>query len=387
MQQLASIASSQLEKQIRRISAVVLALVSAETLINATLQVSLRDPVPVVQIGLFALFVVMSIAGLWLNLGVTWLNLHSMSIFILIWMAPMGVLDLQELGPEGRPWIWWSIGLTVILVGVFSSDLYARLYLPAVSASWLVVQIVTFGEDRLLQASLDAAYFLIFALAVIGLVGVVRQAAARVDSANTEAIQSAIANAKVEAFEKERQKIDALVHDQVLHSLLVAARASSPSEEKSAQLSAENAMRSLALASKNVTQTEFVTSSALISAIAFAAKSLDSRVQVDVPVDSTFNVPSEVAKGITEATIQALDNAIQHSLAKEITLHMLADFNSQLTVIIEDDGLGFRVDRIPRDRIGIKTSIQFRLTSIGGAAEITSKPGDGTLVKLVWPVD
>jgi len=246
VQQLASIASSQLEKQIRRISAVVLALVSAETLINATLQVSLRDPVPVVQIGLFALFVVMSIAGLWLNLGVTWLNLHSMSIFILIWMAPMGVLDLQELGPEGRPWIWWSIGLTVILVGVFSSDLYARLYLPAVSASWLVVQIVTFGEDRLLQASLDAAYFLIFALAVIGLVGVVRQAAARVDSANTEAIQSAIANAKVEAFEKERQKIDALVHDQVLHSLLVAARASSPSEEKSAQLSAENAMRSLA---------------------------------------------------------------------------------------------------------------------------------------------
>jgi signal transduction histidine kinase len=270
---------------------------------------------------------------------------------------------------------------------VFSNDLYARIYIPAASASWLVVEIVTFGEDRLLQASLDAAYFLIFALAVIGLVGVVRQAAARVDSANTEAIQSAIANAKVEAFEKERQKIDALVHDQVLHSLLVAARASSPSEEKSAQLSAENAMRSLALASKNVTQTEFVTSSALISAIALAAKSLDSRVQVDVPVDSTFNVPSEVAKGITEATIQALDNAIQHSLAKEITLHMLADFNSQLTVIIEDDGLGFRVDRIPRDRIGIKTSIQFRLTSIGGAAEITSKPGDGTLVKLVWPVD
>jgi signal transduction histidine kinase len=271
---------------------------------------------------------------------------------------------------------------------VFSNVLYARIYIPAASASWLVVEIVTFGEDRLLQASLDAAYFLVFAFAVIGLVGVVRQAAARVDSANTEAIQSAIANAKVEAFEKERQKIDALVHDQVLHSLLVAARASSPSEEKSAQLSAENAMRSLALASKNVTQTEFVTSSALISAIALAAKSLDySRVQVEVPVDSTFNVPSEVAKGITEATIQALDNAIQHSMAKEITLRMLADFNSQLTVIIEDDGLGFRVDRIPRDRIGIKTSIQFRLTSIGGAAEITSKPGEGTLVKLVWPID
>jgi signal transduction histidine kinase len=96
------------------------------------------------------------------------------------------------------------------------------------------------------------------------------------------------------------------------------------------------------------------------------------------------SLPSSVAQAITEATLQALDNAKKHSRAKHVSLSLGVSDVDQILISIQDDGVGFRKERIGRDRIGIKTSIIARLNAVGAWAEIDSNPGMGTTVTIRW---
>jgi len=384
MKQLASVATNQLDKLIRRIASVVVIAVGIETIINASQQVSLEDTFAIIQVVLFTVFTLLAFAGLWFTLGMNVVIFYSTMVLILIWCAAIEFSNPNSFDQEGRPWIWWAIGLSAILAAVFTNRIFASTYLPAVAVSWFVVELAIFGQQRFLQAMLDSAYFVVFALAILGLVGIVRQSAENVDLANTEAIQSSIERAKQEAIEKESQRLDALIHDQVLHTLLLAARAETESEVLSAQRSALRAIESLEEGLSEQNKSGPVTSSGLLAAIANAAKNLDPRIEVNVNIEKSFEIPSDAALAITEATVQALDNAVQHSSAKLIELTMNAESDSKLFFSIEDDGVGFRINRVPQNRIGINTSIKFRMESVNGTGEIVSSPGNGTRVRLEW---
>lgn len=111
MQQLASVASSQLEKLIRRISAVVLVAVGFETITNAAQQIFIEDSFALLQIVIFVVFSLMAALGLWFDFGPLWVGFYGMAVLVLIWLAPIEFTNPDSLGPEGRPWIWWAIGL------------------------------------------------------------------------------------------------------------------------------------------------------------------------------------------------------------------------------------------------------------------------------------
>ena len=51
---------------------------------------------------------------------------------------------------------------------------------------------------------------------------------------------------------------------------------------------------------------------------------------------------------------------------------------------VSDNGLGFTPERLPKDRLGISTSIKARMELIGGEAQVLSEPGAGTTVMLRW---
>jgi signal transduction histidine kinase len=60
-------------------------------------------------------------------------------------------------------------------------------------------------------------------------------------------------------------------------------------------------------------------------------------------------------------------------------------------MVIEDDGRGFDVSRLEQiaheqDGFGL-FSIRERLTHVGGAFVVQSRPGEGTKVTLVAPLD
>ena len=56
-----------------------------------------------------------------------------------------------------------------------------------------------------------------------------------------------------------------------------------------------------------------------------------------------------------------------------------------ISVQIVDNGRGFRPDRVPRARLGIRGSIVNRMALVGGTAKITSILSVGTVVTLRWP--
>jgi signal transduction histidine kinase len=384
--QLASIASSRLETLIRRISGFVHLVLAIEVSVNGFTQVYQKDGSGSWLLALYLAVSAGTLISLWFGKGKLWPILYALAVFLILALTPLAGFGEYEFSSNGRPWIWWALGFAVILFAVFTKIYQWSLFLALVSVTWILVEINLFGQTRILQATLDSAYVIVYCIALMALVSLVRQGARGVDEANSEAIQSSLQQARVEAIERERQRVDALVHDQVLHTLLLAARAATKEDQLAASESARQAIASLTRAKAEESSGQAVTISGLFRAVQSAALQLDARVKVMTRGSSSETLPPEVAQALTEATLQALDNAIQHSKAESIQL-FLASEDGKVEVQVVDDGIGFRPERVPRNRIGIGTSIVFRLTSIGGQARISSEPGKGTTVTLRWERD
>ena len=384
--QLASIAASRLEELIRRISGFVHLLVVIEVSVNGFNQIIETNGFGIYLLIFYLAIASLTLLSLWFGRGKVIPLAYSSTVLVIVLLNPISNIQEFDFGANGRPWIWWAIGFAAILFAVHTKTWLWVTYLAALSASWFAVELVLFGEQRIFQATLDAAYVVVYCFAVMALVSLVRDGAKEVDVANGEAIRSALQQARAEAVGRERQRVDALVHDQVLHTLLLAARAQAPDEKAAAAESASQAIASLERAKSDQDKSEVVTTAGLFRAIEDAALKLDKRVSVEISGASSAALRPEIAQAMTEATLQALDNSIQHSRASEIRLELTSD-KSGVRFIVEDNGVGFRPERVSRDRIGINTSIRFRMSSIGGFAEITSEPGKGAKVILGWPND
>ena len=387
MKPLASIASNRLETWIRRISAAALFVSGIEVVANALGQSGSTNP----RSDLVLALVILSAAAFLISAVLfdrsrPWGLVHGLLVLVAIWLVPLTHDHFHESGFE-RPWVWWSVGMAMILVATSHSRRVWLWYLPLTAGSWVWVSLqspVMAGE---LEALLDGSYLLVFSLAIVGLVALVREGFAAVDKANSDAIKSALTQAKTDAVERERQRLDALVHDQVLHTLILASRADSKAAQEDAAKSARNAITALLEAKDLDTTQSEVSSLGLFKALESAASKLDGRVQTHSTGASAAKLNSEAAQALTEASLQAIDNAIQHSRSKEIRLTLEALKNGGLKFTVADDGTGFRTDRVSRNRIGISTSIMARVESVGGKVEINSAPGKGTRVVMRWPRD
>ncbi len=91
-----------------------------------------------------------------------------------------------------------------------------------------------------------------------------------------------------------------------------------------------------------------------------------------------------------QAVRELLANVIKHSRAKKakVTIETMED---QIRVTVRDDGIGFDPDEVgpAMDEHGAfgLFSIRERLEPLGGQMKVTSKPGQGTQVTLVGPVN
>lgn len=376
---LASIASNRLEQLLGRIVGMALLVNCIEPLINGLFQL---DQLNQFGVGLLILFVFTSVvAGIsgWTSFGPRLFKLHAVSVLVIMLVAPLGVQT--ELDGIERPWVWWALGMASVAFGVSQRSQLRYLMILLFGLGWFAIYGFGFDQVRSDLAVLDALYLIVFSIAIVSLTDLVRQGAADVDEANSEAIESALERAQTDAIERERQRVDALLHDQVLHTLLLAARAETKDEQLAAARSASAAIESLTRDGSE--RGDSTSSLGLVEALERAVAELDSRVQVRTSGADSVKIPASVAEAITEATLQALDNAIQHSRAENIWVSLSAKKGS-LDFEIKDDGIGFRLDRISRYRIGIKTSILARMQSVGGSANVNSTPQQGTIVRLRW---
>jgi signal transduction histidine kinase len=323
--------------------------------------------------------------SVWLS-GEAILAYRVIVIVTFISLATWGLqLDGGSLNVGDQPWIWWGVGIAgIAAIGGFS--VVATVFiLAALPVAWFLIQVSELGVpvDPIIAAK-DATFTLLFSSVVCSFVAVLRYEASKVDAANHQAGLAAIELAKADAIVRELDRVDALVHDSVLTTLIVAAGAKSGEQEKEAELLAKAAIAKLQIAASDLASSESISISSLFDALEFAIRRQGEAIAIEIESPNDFTVPGEVAAAITESTLQALSNSIQHAGKNVERAVYLKGSKSGLKIVVKDNGRGFRPSRIPKNRLGLKLSIIGRMKSVGGRVFIDSKPGKGTNVIIEW---
>ncbi|MEV4316760.1 ATP-binding protein [Actinocrispum sp. NPDC049592] len=96
-----------------------------------------------------------------------------------------------------------------------------------------------------------------------------------------------------------------------------------------------------------------------------------------------IKIPTDVANAVIAAARQALANIERHARARTVTISIQGD-EKGFVVRVRDDGIGFRAEDVKQTSVGLRDSVNQRLTDVGGTAEIHTAPGKGTTIALKW---
>lgn len=382
-----SFAVNSVDRVIGRIYTLVLTLLTVEMAANAVQQAHFAyQPLFWIIFGLVFATFFGAVWNFWLGPGnLIWYRLHSLSFVIAIFLWPLQVKDASALPENFHPWMWW--GLSIVLIGMVLSirNWLAVVVLFAMPTAWFLLrQLPEYGSATAFLAAQDAAYVGLFSAAVTALIQFSRNSANKVDQASQLATEVATERARIDAIETERARVDALVHDSVLTTLLVAANAKTAGEQESAAKLATEALDRLDEVRNSTTHESDTTAASFLEALAAAVERTDAKIEITRSVTANSEIPSQVATALTEATLQAVANSVQHAGPRaRRELHMKATARG-LKIVIKDDGRGFRPSRVPKNRLGIRLSIRARLDLVGGKARVDSNPGEGTTVILEW---
>ena len=206
-----------------------------------------------------------------------------------------------------------------------------------------------------------------------------------------------ILNAVIRTEEKERQRFSKELHDG-LGPLLSSAKMSvsaldrmnnDPKQKELIQntyLVIDEAVRSLRELSNNMNP-NILTNFGLARAVTNFINKLAafSKVQVNFSnnlQDRRFDADVEVI--LYRVVCEILNNSLKHASAGHINLCILLTGNDRISIIFEDDGVGFIPEEVlnkPDGGMGM-SNIFSRITSLKGEVEIDSAPGKGTRIQI-----
>jgi signal transduction histidine kinase/phage shock protein PspC (stress-responsive transcriptional regulator) len=92
----------------------------------------------------------------------------------------------------------------------------------------------------------------------------------------------------------------------------------------------------------------------------------------------------EGANAVVAATREAVVNGAKHSGADRVDVYAEVAPHA-IEVFVRDRGIGFDVEQIPPDRLGVRRSLVDRMRRHGGEAHVKSSAGQGTEVALRMP--
>ncbi|WP_189077726.1 sensor histidine kinase [Mangrovihabitans endophyticus] len=116
----------------------------------------------------------------------------------------------------------------------------------------------------------------------------------------------------------------------------------------------------------------------VIAGLPDAAPPVELLADADLP-----RLAAASREALRDAVREALGNAVKHAAARRIVVRVTAA-GVGVQVVVRDDGRGFDPRRtVPG--FGTRESISARLREAGGSAEIESRPGRGTRVRLWAP--
>jgi signal transduction histidine kinase len=240
-------------------------------------------------------------------------------------------------------------------------------------------------EDEGKAAFLDGVGSLVFIVILMAAaVGVVR-AADRLDVASSTARAQAARTAASRTREREETRINAMVHDDIMSVLLTASRGNPP---PTLQDQARVALAAIeALETHDATHREYTVKETVQTLLEVVHKVAPS-THVTRSQEEGIGVPAEVVTALADALAEALRNSVRHAGldGADVPRSVTIDAHERgIEVVMSDDGRGFNTKAVASRRLGIRLSILERMGLVpGGSADVQSRPGEGTLVRLTW---
>ena len=297
------------------------------------------------------------------------------------------------------PWAISFTGVPCVAVAIFARERLAWAFTALACALSGVVRFATSAEaNPALVGLADGLYSFLLVSVFVSFTLAARRAAARVDEATLLTRQAEAHRAARVAGRQERLSIDALVHDSVISTLLMAGLGRTPPTVVSGH------------ASKTLTQLDALRSPPIqpVVLVSDAARRIsrlarqiapDAAVRVDNPsragqdADIERTVPSVAVAAILGAVGEALRNSVASAAGRDPIrpVHRAVAILSTtdgFQVTVSDDGVGFDPALVPPERLGIAESILGRIDRLpDGAAHVRSAPGRGTDVVVAWAPD
>lgn len=286
------------------------------------------------------------------------------------------------------PWIWSCIAFATICVAVASNLRVALAYSAVTAVLYLLVRTTESGGSApWLLAFQDTAWVVVQPAALLLVLRYLYTAVGQLD-ASLERSHHEREDAAIEkALVAERTRLDAIVHDEVMTTLVAVAR-TPDARDPHVSAQAQHALSSLDQAEVEANGNAPVDAEQFIRLLRDVVASVCPRAEVigDVPAAPPV-LPHAVVRAMTQSTREATLNAAKHSKAEHIRVRVsVAPVVQRLSVRVEisDDGVGFDLAKVPAKRLGLRVSLGERMRSVEGDAVVESTVGRGTRVTLQW---
>lgn len=313
------------------------------------------------------------------------LRIHSIGyvVALLSWPLAYSGPPLEDFGS----WLWSVNALAAMVSAAAWSPRIALPYLALVPAGSVLLNAYAertpdWGlvcEEILLAATAATIYV---SMAVIGL-----NTGWRLDQIKASARSRAAKAAATAARNQERERIDGLIHDGVIATLLNA------SQGGNVDVLARQSRRTLEQIDKlrdGHTSEQELQGAEAVAYIRASALDIceDVPISVDLSRAPDFTVPAEVVRAIGAGLAEALTNSLRHAGERGRPVDRRVEISvaqGSVCASISDNGRGFDPRTVPADRLGLAVSIRGRMGRLpGGSSRLDSEPGRGTTIVLQW---
>lgn len=304
--------------------------------------------------------------------------------------AGLWTWQIAWVGPpaDSPPWLWPCVGPAAAVMAVAWGNRVALVQSFFASAAYLMARVTPSGGNAdSVVAVQDTLTVAVQPMLVLVLFSVARRQAAHLDAWVADARRAEAEAALRDELVHQRAQLDAVIHDEVMTTLVAAARSTGPHDPHVTDL-AVHALDAVSDQAREEDGEAFPPAN-LLRLLSDVAGTVAGGVTIVDEVDPMAPlVPYEVARALAQAVREAASNAERHASADEVVLRVAVRQTRGGGVAVQveviDDGVGFLPSRVSSRRLGIRLSLYERLRGIGGSARVQSEPGKGTRVVLNW---
>lgn len=304
--------------------------------------------------------------------------------------------------PPQDPWVEPFILLAAAATVVAWSIELAVAYLVSVTVFYVLVMVRITEAADVMGVLFDATSRIAFGVVLVVLISLVYRGGQNADQVYAAAIAQELQLNRSRSQAEEQERLDRLIHDNVMAALLDAGRAPGPVQRRTREL-AQRALEVLAIEERRAEGKGTTMVHTLLDDLLEALSPWRSRVRfnsitpyIRPPGEPRPLIPVETAQALVQAVTEAVSNSARHAGTAVTYVTMDGDvcpptpINPEgffLRFQVLDRGRGFQVRSIDSRRLGVRVSILGNVRHVGGAVDVDSAPGRGTRVTILWPRD